>query len=115
MKTDVKIGCDIVQVSRIEKMMQTQRVLKKVFHPSELSRFEAEHLAGIFAVKEATFKALGLPSDSWLLIEVKYRPSGKPQLVLASEIQTSKIQSMDYSISHDGGLAFAVVTILKEK
>jgi phosphopantetheine--protein transferase-like protein len=115
MKSYVNVGCDIVQVSRIEKMMQTQSVLKKVFHPSELSRFEAEHLAGIFAVKEATFKALGLQSDSWLLIEVKYHPSGKPELVLASEIKTSKIQSMDCSISHDGGLAFAIVTVLKDE
>ena len=114
MKTDVNVGCDIVQVSRIEKMMQTQTVLKKVFHPSELSRFEAEHLAGIFAVKEAAFKALGLKSDSWLMVEVKYHPSGKPELVLAGEIKTSKIQSMDCSISHDGGLAFAVVTVLKD-
>jgi len=115
MKTDVNVGCDVVQVSRIEKMMSTQSVLKKVFHPSELLRFEAEHLAGIFAVKEATFKALGLPSDSWLMIEVKYHPSGKPELVLASKIDKLKIQSMDCSISHDGGLAFAVVTVLKDK
>jgi phosphopantetheine--protein transferase-like protein len=109
------IGCDIVKVSRIEKMMQTQSVLKKVFHPSELSRFQAEHLAGIFAVKEAAFKALGLASDSWLLLEVQYRPSGKPKLILASQINDPLVRSLDCSISHDGGLAFAVVAVLKEK
>jgi phosphopantetheine--protein transferase-like protein len=115
MKTDVFVGCDVVKVSRIEKMMQSQTAMQKVFPPSELSRFDAEHLAGIFAVKEAAFKALGLASDSWLLIEVKYRPSGKPDLVLSKSIKNLKIQSIDCSISHDAGLAFAVVTVLKDK
>jgi phosphopantetheine--protein transferase-like protein len=115
MKTNVFVGCDVVKVSRIEKMMQTQTAMQKVFHPSELLRLDAEHLAGIFAVKEAAFKALGLTSDSWLLIKVQYLPSGKPELILASQINDSKICSLDCSISHDGGLAFAVVTVLKEK
>ena len=115
MKTNVFVGCDILKVSRIEKMMLSETTLKKVFHLSELVRFEAEHLAGIFAVKEAAFKALELESDSWLLLEVQYHPSGKPQLILAKSINDPKIQSMDCSISHDGGLAFAVVTVLKEK
>jgi phosphopantetheine--protein transferase-like protein len=115
MKINVFVGCDVVKVLRIEKMMSSQTALKKVFHPSELTRFDAEHLAGIFAVKEAAFKALGLKSDSWLLIEVKYRPSGKPELILASQINDSLVLSMDCSVSHDGGLAFAVVTVLKEK
>ncbi|HUC96543.1 MAG TPA: 4'-phosphopantetheinyl transferase superfamily protein [Candidatus Saccharimonadales bacterium] len=109
------IGCDVVKVSRIKKMMLSQSVLKKVFHPSELLRFEAEHLAGVFAAKEATFKALGLESDSWLLLEVQHRPSGKPELIMASQINDSKILSLDCSIAHDGGLAFAVVTVLKEE
>jgi len=115
MITGVNVGCDVVKISRIEKMMQSETALKKVFHPSELSRFDTEHLAGIFAVKEAAFKALGLASDSWLLIEVKYQSFGKPELILAKEIKTAKIHSMDCSISHDGGLAFAVVTVLNEK
>jgi phosphopantetheine--protein transferase-like protein len=115
MKTNVLVGCDVVKVSRIKKMMTSQTALKKVFHPSELKRFNAEHLAGIFAVKEAAFKALGLTSNSWLLLEIRYRPSGKPELVIAKQIADSKISTLDCSISHDAGLAFAVVTVLKEK
>ncbi len=113
MKSNVFVGCDIVKVSRIEKMMQTQTAMQKVFHPSELSRFEAEHLAGIFAVKEAAFKAFGLKNDSWQLVEVQYSPSGKPDLLMANQINDLKILSTDCSISHDGGFAFAVVVVLK--
>jgi holo-[acyl-carrier protein] synthase len=114
MKNGVNIGCDIVSVSRIEKMMSSPTALKRVFHPSELTRFDAEHLAGIFAVKEAAFKALGIDSNSWHLIEVTYHSSGKPELILAEQIKDSTIHSIDCSISHDAGLAFAVVCVLKK-
>jgi len=114
MKPGVNIGCDVVKISRIEGMMSSQTALKKVFQPSELSRFDAEHLAGIFAVKEAAFKTLGLSSDSWLLLEVKNLPSGKPELILADQINGSSLLSLDCSISHDDGLAFAVVVAVNK-
>lgn len=117
MALNIKIstGCDIVQISRIENLMKKPELIKKIFHPSEITRYEAEHLAGLFAVKEATFKALGLKSDSWLLIEIKHTSKNKPLLILSDELNLPKIVSQDCSISHDGGYAFAIVTILGEK
>ena len=108
----ISVGCDIVKVARIKKMMQDQSVLNKVFHPSELSRFDAEHLAGIFAAKESAFKALGLKAGSWLDIELINEHSGKPTMVLADAIRDTAIMSMDCSISHDGEYAFASVVSL---
>lgn len=112
---DIRVGCDIVKVSRIEKMMSQSDVIKKIFHPSETVKFEAEHLAGIFAVKEAAFKALGIKSNLWLSVEVKSDTEGRPRLTLANDLNRSEITSLDCSISHDGGFAFAVVSILKKK
>ena len=112
-KIDVGVGCDIVEVSRIQKMMLHPEALKKAFHPSELTKFEAEHLAGIFAAKEAGFKALALKSNSWLLLEIKNGPNGKPLLIMSKDINNSNIISLDCSISHDGVFAAAIVVVLK--
>jgi phosphopantetheine--protein transferase-like protein len=111
-KIDICVGCDIVKVTRIKKMMQDQSTIQKVFHPSELTRFDAEHLAGIFAVKEAAFKALGLGSKHWLSLEVTYTKGGKPSLTVENSMLATDLLSLDCSISHDGGIAFAVVTAL---
>lgn len=105
-------GCDVVLVKRVTALLLNDTAVQKIFHKSELRRPNAEHLAGIFAVKEAAVKALGLPVDSWLDIEVLYEDTGKPQLSFASEELRKKITSIDCSISHDGAYAFAVVTAL---
>lgn len=99
----------------MEKLMAQPELIKKIFHPSETVRFETEHLAGIFAVKEAAFKALGLKSNSWLYLEVTFTPQDKPVLVLSKDLNLPNIISIDCSISHDGGFAFAVVSALMEK
>jgi phosphopantetheine--protein transferase-like protein len=109
----VNVGCDIVKVARIEKMMQDQSIINKVFHPSELTRYDAEHLAGIFAAKEATVKALGLKPGSWLDIEITNESNGRPLVSVSSEALNTKTMSLDCSISHDDGMAFSVVTVLK--
>ena len=55
-----KIGIDIVEISRIEKSVQRDSFLKRVFTENEIANAEnAQSLAGIFAAKEAYFKALG--------------------------------------------------------
>jgi len=98
----------------MKKLMSQPEIINKIFHPSELKRFESEHLGGIFAVKESTFKALGIKSNSWLLIEIIHTNEGKPVLVLSKDLNLSKIISTDCSISHDGNYVFAVVTVLQE-
>ncbi|PIR87107.1 MAG: holo-[acyl-carrier-protein] synthase [Candidatus Harrisonbacteria bacterium CG10_big_fil_rev_8_21_14_0_10_49_15] len=111
---NVKTGCDIVEISRIEAMLKQSELLGKIFHPSELERFTAEHLAGIFAVKESAFKALGLSPNSWLKLEVNYTPEGKPKIIFSNDISLVGVMSWDCSISHDGGFAYAVVVVLQD-
>ena len=55
-----KIGIDIVKISRIEKSIKSQSFLNKVFTENERAYCKkAENFTGIFAGKEAYFKALG--------------------------------------------------------
>ena len=88
------IGNDIVEVARIEAILKRypQRFLDRVFTPEEQSyclkrKMPALHLAGRFAAKEAIVKALGTGFSqglSWLDIEIKNDPRGKPTAFFSS-------------------------------
>lgn len=100
-----KIGIDIVKISRMENSIKSSAFMNKVFTESEREYCKkAESLAGIFAAKEAYFKALGegikLPLTQ---IEVLHDSNGKPYL--------NGIENSDMSISHDGDYAVATVIL----
>ena len=109
------VGCDIVKISRIKKILKHKDIYEKVFHKSELEKFDARHLAGIFAVKEASFKALDLKNDQWLDIEIVSKENGKPLIKFSNNIGQKTIHSIDVSISHEDDYAIAVVSVLKNK
>mgnify|MGYP002622199752 CR=1 FL=1 len=87
------IGIDVVEVSRIARMIEEYgvRFAEKVFTPGEREYCEsasrpALHYAARFSAKEAVAKALGtgIGADlEWLDMEVRRRESGAPQLVLS--------------------------------
>lgn len=100
-----RIGTDIVKISRIEKSIKNSRFLDDVYSPEEQSYCKrAESYAGIFAAKEAYFKALGtgikLPLSD---VEVRHTDNGKPYIF--------GVENCDLSISHDGEYAIATVII----
>lgn len=101
----MKIGIDIVQISRIEKSIQRKHFLQSVFTPDEIDYCKnAENFAGLFAAKEAYLKALGCGIDRRLnKIEIAHKDSGKPYL--------KNIENSDLSISHDGNYAVASVIL----
>jgi len=110
----VKVGCDIVQVSRFaEQIVSKQFVLEKLFTVHELANSHSHaSLAGRFAVKESVMKALGISAGNWLEIEIVNEPNGKPCCkFLNPEIQHS-ILGQDVSISHDGDYAMAVAIFM---
>ena len=86
------IGTDICDISRIEKSIDKfgQRFLDKTFTAHEQVYCEnksgkASYYAKRFAAKEAVAKALATSSSgalSWLDVEVKNDPSGRPKAVL---------------------------------
>lgn len=58
----VGLGLDMVAVARIAQVLERfgDAFLRRCFTPGELARpRDPEHVAGVFAAKEAAFKALG--------------------------------------------------------
>ncbi len=100
-----KIGTDLVRISRIEKSIKSESFLNKVFTEKEREYCKkAENFAGIFAAKEAYFKAVGtgikLPMTD---VEILHNEAGKPFI--------NGKENCDVSISHDGDYAVAAVII----
>jgi holo-[acyl-carrier protein] synthase len=116
-------GLDLVEVSRIESMLERHgdRFRTRVFTPGELAhgagaRREGEHLAARFAAKEATLKALGTGlagGIAWTDVEIVREASGRPTLVLHGEAARRAthlgIVRWHLSITHAGGTAMASV------
>lgn len=104
-----KIGTDIVQISRIEKSIKSERFLKSVYTESEIEHCKsAESFAGIFAAKEALLKAKGSGINSRLCeYEVLHDEHGKPYF--------NGVENCDVSVSHDGDYAVASVILWGDK
>ena len=115
----IKCGVDIVRVNRLAEINPKirARFIQRVFTEREQAqmRNNNEGLSGLFAVKEAVSKALGTGSGkvAWRDIEIVHLPTGEPTLTLhgyAKELAQSKgLEEWAISISHDGGLAIAMV------
>lgn len=105
MQKKFRVGTDIVKISRIEDSIKSDSFLHKVYSDREREYCRrAESYAGIFAAKEAYFKALGqgikLPLNN---VEILHDINGKPYI--------NGVENCDLSISHDGEYAVATVII----
>lgn len=119
---EIKVGADILSIPEFKKSFQRYpgKFRRDIFCASELKDKRIEHLAGIFAAKEAVMKALDMRAGNWRLIEVKHFSSGKPFVTLSPELERKKavsfplkkILSSDISISHHGDYAIAVSVFL---
>lgn len=109
MKTQT--GIDIVHIPRIEKLIEKSSALNKLFSKKELKIPTPQHLAGIFALKEAFFKALKT-KPKWLAIEITNKKNGEPNINLSNEIEIKDLIDISYNISHDNEYAIANVIIL---
>ena len=113
------LGIDIIEISRVKRAItRNSRFIDKVFTPEEIKLFQERNypyntIAGFFAAKEATVKALGtgIRNLQWKDIEVKKDPEGKPFIKLynnARDIAYSKnIKDIHLSISHSKEYAVA--------
>lgn len=119
---NVVVGTDVVAVSRLEHAVRTvgDPFLASVFTPAERETCAGdwERLAARWAAKEATLKALGAGVDEIppLDVEVATQPSGAPEIRLTSAARAASARagwvSWSVSISHDAGVALAVVVAL---
>ncbi|MEA3456236.1 MAG: holo-ACP synthase [Campylobacterota bacterium] len=114
----MKIGTDIIQISRLERSLEKfgDRFKEKYLTSTEIAKTKKiESLAGLWAAKEAVAKALGcgIGKDlSFHDIQISKDSRGAPQLSLSSKAQEKhQIMESSLSISHDGGFAIAVAVI----
>ena len=111
----VGVGVDVVEVARLQRALaRTPRLAGRLFTDGERALTRSDSLAARFAAKEAVAKALGAPGGlRWRDAEVVCDPSGRPRLVLhggvAEEATAQGITAWHLSLSHDGGVATAVV------
>ena len=114
MSQQVRTGVDLVEIASFERSLQRggDPFRRRLFHPTEVEGASLQCLAGVFAAKEAAFKALELPAGVWHVVEVAHRPDGRPCLRFAPEYDASRIASLDVSITHDDTYAFASVVAL---
>ena len=111
-------GIDIIEVERVKKAAAKPAFLKMVFTPAEQAyfdrfNFEPQTIAGTFAAKEATAKALsvGFRGIKWTDIEVLHDENGKPYATLQnaalSRMRELTGKTVHVSISHIKQLAVA--------
>jgi holo-[acyl-carrier protein] synthase len=116
----VGIGIDVVPVQRFaDALKRTPALASKLFTEAEQllpngRPRSAESLAARFAAKEALAKALGAPGGmAWTDAEVHTDPDGRPYLevtgTVAARAAALGTTGWHVSLSHDGGIASAVV------
>ncbi len=119
----VGVGIDVVAVERFAASLQRTPALRerlfsaaeqvtKTGHPRSVTS-----LAARFAVKEAVAKALGVPRGmDWHHCRVASSDNGRPTLVtvdtVAAAASAAGVRSWQISMSHDAGIAAAVVIAL---
>ena len=122
----IRQGIDIVSVERLEQAAKRhgERFLNRIFTAGERAycdskRFKFEHYAARFAAKEAMMKAMEIRRKDrfrFREIEVKRRPTGKPEISISPESRgrfglSGKIQ-IELSMAHERKFAVSFVLLL---
>lgn len=114
----MKIGTDIIQIQRVESLLNRygDKFKERFLSNEEIALAKRlETTAGFWAAKEAIAKALGCGIGKQLSfhdIIITKNDLGAPSFQLSKEAQQHHpIKESSLSISHDGGFAIAVVAI----
>lgn len=115
-------GVDIVQISRIEKIMtrKSDSFINRIFTKGEIEYIKRKGkntntIAGLYASKEAISKAIGtgIGQIGWHDMEISHDDSGKPIVNISPNKESLLIDlginKFDLSISHDGDYAIAFI------
>ncbi len=112
----VGVGIDVVDVARFGQTLErTPRLVPRLFTPDERG-LPLASLAARFAAKEALAKALGAPvglhwTDAWVRRDEAGRPHLEVVGTVAARSDELGVTSMHVSLSHDAGIASAVVVL----
>ncbi len=115
----IGLGVDVCSLERFAAAVARPGFTEKVFSPQE-SEGSLRTLAGRFAAKEALAKALGAPTGLvWHDCVVSSAPTGRPIVDLTGSVKAKAvelgIESVHLSISHDAGVAVAMVVCEGER
>ncbi|MFF2650956.1 holo-ACP synthase [Streptomyces sp. NPDC058045] len=116
----IGVGIDVAEIDRFAgALTRTPQLARRLFLPTELTLPDGERrgtasLAARFAAKEALAKALGAPAGlRWTDAEVYVEDNGRPRLrvqgTVAARAAELGVRSWHVSLSHDAGVASAVV------
>jgi holo-[acyl-carrier protein] synthase len=116
----VSVGIDVVLVERFGRALErTPLLIDRLFTSAERvtssgNPRSAESLAARFAAKESVAKALGAPGGlHWHDCEIVSDPDGRPWLTVSGTVARAAaergISRWHLSLSHDGGIASAMV------
>ncbi|WP_175407561.1 holo-ACP synthase [Streptomyces sp. TRM64462] len=116
----IGVGIDVAEIDRFAQALErTPHLAERLFLERELllpsgERRGVASLAARFAAKEAIAKALGAPPGlHWTDAEVYVEDSGQPRLrvrgTVAARAAELGVRSWHVSLSHDAGVASAVV------
>ncbi|MFE6697366.1 holo-ACP synthase [Streptomyces sp. NPDC057718] len=116
----IGVGIDVAEIERFGAALErTPQLADRLFVGDELTLPSGERrgvasLAARFAAKEALAKALGAPGGLlWSDAEVWVEESGQPRLrvrgTVAARAAELGVRSWHVSLSHDAGVASAVV------
>ena len=110
----IGVGIDVCDVARFaESVERRPGLVQRLFTPAEGERPIASKAAR-FAAKEALAKALGAPAGmSWLDAEVITDDHGRPAFKITGTVDARArelgVATIHLSLSHDAGIASAVV------
>jgi holo-[acyl-carrier protein] synthase len=120
----VGIGIDVCSVARFDAMLDRHPgIVERLFNPGErishgLPR-SSRSLSARFAAKEALAKAFGAPGNlSWIDAEVVADENGQPSMTMRGSVARRAselgVTAVHLSLSHDGGIATAIVIAEQE-
>jgi phosphopantetheine--protein transferase-like protein len=103
----MSIGIDIINIDHFRSALTSggQTFLNNNFHPAETVNKTNEHLAGVFAAKEAIIKTGYVKVLDYLAVQILNAVNGKP---VVYDAEGNEIADLELSISHTDTTAVAV-------
>ena len=114
------LGCDLVEVARVEDAMKKEGFAQRVFTEQEqlyIQKKGVQTEAGYWAAKEAVSKALGTGFSGFTMqdIEILTDETGAPQAFLTrgAQARLARLGALTVlvTISHDKGMVMAVAAV----
>jgi holo-[acyl-carrier protein] synthase len=118
------LGIDVTEAVRIRRLLERlPRAYERLFSAQERAYCDGfsdpwPRYAARFAAKEAVGKALGIGIIGFVWRDIEVLSGGKPLIALhggvAAIARRLGVTRVEVSLSHTGGLAYAIAAALKE-